>query len=454
MVGTVGAARGWGLVGAGSAFAAGLGAGAVLLFGGLGLLGSALHPGTVLLVAAGVLAGLAALGDLAGLRVRPQVRFQVPESWRRTMPLPRALFLYGVLLGTGASTYVPALAAWALLAVSFALGSTLGAILIGLAFALGRALPIVALAVRGGSEALSERPGGLRVARVLGAVMLTAASAALLASAVQARTLAYRAEDPSAAGFDLAWQRPGVGGFLRRAGVVTRLPGTDPALGGGNVAWRNGNEVTVADVETDTPIFRQQLPGVEKLAVSDAWLAYRSRRHGRVRILARPLASSGVTRAISKARLPGVLSRPALDGTRLVFSVTTRRESRIMLVDLSTGKAERLRRSRSAQLLNPSLLGSRLLYDRIGRCSQKVRVGSIGGGGHGRVLLKLPPPASWDAGHERDYSTQGRRRPCNGRPRHTRRMLWTTALAADRAYVTVLRPSAGGFTPKLLVLSR
>src|SRR5207247_732998 len=132
-------------------------------------------------------------------------------------------FLYGVLLGTGASTYVPALAAWALLALSFALGSVWQAVLIGRAFALGRALPVVALSLTGKAEALSERPGGLRAARVLGATMLAAASAALLATAtVQAKTTAYSAEDPSAAGSNLAWQRPGVGGFLRRGGVVRR----------------------------------------------------------------------------------------------------------------------------------------------------------------------------------------------------------------------------------------
>src|SRR6266487_1583712 len=258
MVGTVGAARRWGgnrgLLAAALAFAAGLAVGALLLFGGLGLLGHALHPGTILLVATAVLAALAALGDLAGLRVRPQLSFQVPEGWRRTMPLSRALFLYGLLLGTGASTYVPALAAWALLALSFALGSVVQALLIGFAFALGRVLPVIVLAPREQTEALSERPGGLRAARVLGAAMLAAASAALLATgAAQAKTIAYRAEDPSAAGSDLAWQRPGVGGFLRRGAVVRRLPGSDPALGGGLVAWRNGSEVTVADVATETP---------------------------------------------------------------------------------------------------------------------------------------------------------------------------------------------------------
>jgi hypothetical protein len=459
MVGTVSAARRFsgnrGLVAAALALAAGLAAGAVLLFGGLGLLGHALRPGTILLFAAAILAALAALGDLAGLSVRPQVPLQVPEGWRRTMPLTRALFLYGMLLGTGASTYVPALAAWALLALSFALGSVVQALLIGLAFALGRALLVIALAVGGQAEALSEWPAGLRAVRVLGAAMLATASVGLLATATaQAKTVAFRSEDPSAAASDLAWQRPGVGGFLRRGGLVRRLPGTDPALGGGFVAWRNGSSVTVADVETETPVRRERIPGVEKLAVSESWLVYRARRHGRVHMFAESLAGTGARRAVSAARLPGALSRPALDGGRLVYSVVTRRSSWITYVDLATGKARRVRRSRKSQLLNPSLLGPRLLYVRISRCSQKLREGRIGGGGHGRVLYSLPPMATWDRGYEGSYSRQGRHRPCRGRPHRTRKILWTTALGQHHAYLTVLVPKAGGFMPKLLALPR
>ena len=92
MVGTVSAARELGgrkaLVAAATAYAAGLGLGAVLVFGALGALGAALDPGRVFLIAAAVLAAAAVVSDLAGLRVRPQVHLQVPEPWRRSMPLP------------------------------------------------------------------------------------------------------------------------------------------------------------------------------------------------------------------------------------------------------------------------------------------------------------------------------------------------------------------------------
>ena len=119
MVGTVRAARHRGR--ARAAFAAGLALGAAAIFVALGALGS-LISGRAVVVAAVALGVAAVASDALGLRVRPQIRFQVPEPWRRTMPLPRALFLYGVLLGTGLTTYVPATAAWALPALSLALG--------------------------------------------------------------------------------------------------------------------------------------------------------------------------------------------------------------------------------------------------------------------------------------------------------------------------------------------
>src|SRR5262245_52614778 len=109
MVGTVRAARHNGrraFAVTAVAFTAGLTLGAVLVYGALGLIGEAVHTRALVVVAVAV-AAAAILTDAAGLRVRPQIRFQVPEPWRRTMPLPRALLLYGLLLGTGLTTYVP-----------------------------------------------------------------------------------------------------------------------------------------------------------------------------------------------------------------------------------------------------------------------------------------------------------------------------------------------------------
>ena len=261
MVGTVSAARHDGrraFALTAVAFALGLTLGASVVFVGLGLLGAWTHT-RALVIAAAVVALAAIACDAAGLGVRPQIRFQVPERWRRTMPLPRALFLYGILLGTGLTTYVPAAAAWALPALSLALGDVTGALAIALGFAAGRALPVLVLAVRGEETVLAERPRGLRVLRLLTAASLLLA---LLAGEVRAATtVASPGGDPSVAATDLVWQRPGVGGFLSRNGVVTRLAGNDPSIGGALVAWRVGPEVTVAARDTFAPVLQEALPG-------------------------------------------------------------------------------------------------------------------------------------------------------------------------------------------------
>src|ERR1051325_1417159 len=105
MVGTVRAARQRGS--AGAAFAAGLALGAAAVFVALGAIGAALG-GHWLVIAAVALGAIAVASDALGLRVGPQIHSRVPEPWRRELPLPRALFLYGLLLGTGLTTYVPA----------------------------------------------------------------------------------------------------------------------------------------------------------------------------------------------------------------------------------------------------------------------------------------------------------------------------------------------------------
>ena len=445
MVGTVGAARQRGR--ARAAFGAGLALGAAGVFGGLALVGSAVG-GRWLVTTGLVLGAVAVASDALGLRVRPQVRFQVPERWRRTMPLPRALFLYGLLLGTGLTTYVPAAAAWALPALSLALGSLPASLAIAAGFAAGRAVPVLVLAGRG-ETVLAERPQGLRLVRLLAAASLLAA---LVAGEVRAaETVATRGGDPSATGTDVAWQRPGVGGFLLRAdGTRTQLPGDDPAVGAALVAWRTGDAVTVADRATLTPVFQETLPGVRKLALSRSWLAYRTATEIRVH----PLGDPAQTRVVARTRQPGTLGRPALGVDLVAFHRATAQASWISAVNVAAGTRLQLRHARDAQLLNPSLLAGQLLYVRASRCSQQLRLGPLRGGKE-RVLYETAPLAGQDAGHEPHHTRQGERPPCPHRPKPTTRMLWTTALSPTAAYVTVLTPRRGGrTTPTLIAVDR
>jgi hypothetical protein len=449
MAGTVGAAQGGrGLATTAVSFTAGLALGATLLFGGLGLLGASVAFPRAVLLAVIV---LAVVVDAAALRVRPQVRFQVPERWRRTMPLPVALFLYGALLGTGVSTFVPAAALWALLPLSVAAGTS--ALAIGLSFAVGRALPVVVLAVRGDETSLAERPRGLRVLRLLAAGSLLLALAAGAASA--ATTIAKPGGDPSVAGTDLVWMQPGVGGFLLRGGQRTQLAGKDPTLGDAFIAWHSGDVVTVAASDTLTPVLQETIPGVEKLAVSTKWLVYRAGyRDGTEQILYRSITDPTKAVTITRRRPGGELGRPVIAGDLVLFHYATAHGSSLIFVNLANGKRRALRRSDDSLLLNPSMLGTSLLYVQASRCSQQLRFAPLFGG-RARVLYEIAPLAGQDLGHEARHTRQGEHLPCPYRPKPTTRMLWTTALSATSAYVTVLLPKRGGrTTPTLLAVAR
>jgi hypothetical protein len=460
MVGTVSAARRLGgrraLATSEATFAVGLAVGGAIVFGALGIVGAALHPGRIAVALTVVVALAAAAIDAAGRRVRPQIRFQVPENWRRRMPLPRALFLYGLLLGTGLTTYVPAASAWALFPLALALGNVSGPLAIGLSLAAGRALPVLILAWHGEETVLAERPQGLRALRALAALSLVLGLAALVAGEARAATIvATPAGDPSATGTELAWQRPGLGGFLSRNGQVAELPGTHPAIGGALVAWYVGSNVTVASRDTLTPTVQLGLPGVQTLAVSDTWLVERIQRFDTgTQILVQPLADTSKTTVVASAKRPGELGRPSLSGDIVLFHRATAKGSWITAYNIATGTRRKVRVSDDAQLLNPSLLGEKLLYVRESRCAQELRIGPIAGGNE-RVLYRLPPLAGQDHGHERGHTSQGEHLPCPHRPRPTAKILWTTALANSSAYVTVLRPVRGGGTvPTLRQIAR
>ncbi|HET9739519.1 MAG TPA: hypothetical protein VFP78_15485 [Solirubrobacteraceae bacterium] len=170
-------------------FSAGALAGGAATFGGLALLGEALGAGgTATLAVAAAVALVAAIGEARGARILPQVRRQVPESWRRRMPLPLAAGLYGALLGLGFTTFILTFAVWALAGVSVALGDPALGLAIGLAFGAGRLLPVVVLAPAAATKAgaafhaaMAERPQILRSLRTVDALALAGCSVALVA---------------------------------------------------------------------------------------------------------------------------------------------------------------------------------------------------------------------------------------------------------------------------------
>jgi hypothetical protein len=169
-------------------FSLGALAGGAVTFGALALLGRALGAGGPAALAVGAaLALAAALAEARGARILPQVRRQVPEAWRRRLPVPLAAGLYGVLLGLGFTTFILTFAVWALAGVSVAIGDPGLGLAIGLAFGAGRLAPVVALAPTAGTErgaachpAMAERPRILRSLRAVDAVALAALAVVLV----------------------------------------------------------------------------------------------------------------------------------------------------------------------------------------------------------------------------------------------------------------------------------
>ena len=462
-------------------FAAGALAGGVATFGGLALLGQTLGAGGGAAVAIAVALLLAAAaGDAAGRRIVPQMRRQVPEAWRRVLPVPLAAGLYGVLLGLGFTTFVLSFAVYALAAACLVLGDVTAGLAVGLAFAVGRTVPVVVLAplqrsARGVdiAAAMAERPGVLRAIRAAGALALSGSALALALGGVPATAaaeslLTANGTDPSAAGAAVAWQVPGTptGVIVRADGSTQALPGADPALGPDNVVWREGETLVVADQATLAERRRIDAPGAEEPAVSGRWLVWRAREPSGDVLRVIDLSANGAPPAdIRRARAPDRIGRPSIDGDRVVYHYAQRADnSAIEEIYLPTRRRTRLRTGRDgAQLLNPSEQGGSLLYIRSSAERQLVLIGPRRArrGASDRTLLRMHAVTRRDAIREPGRQRHGAGYPRGKAPRLPERApegvtvtLWSTALAPAGAFVSRQRRTAAGTSNTILRLPR
>ncbi|HEU4656811.1 MAG TPA: hypothetical protein VFR97_04780 [Capillimicrobium sp.] len=452
-----------------AAFAIGAPIGGAITFAGLSALGSALQGGGAALGVGIAIAIAAAALDGFGVPVTPQLRRQVPESWRRVLPLPLAGLLYGILLGLGFTTFVLAFALPALAAISVAVADVELGLTLGVAFGIGRALPIVALAPLADTDlgaraitTMAERPALLRGARAADALALAGVALVLglaapeSAEAARPHRVAAPATDPSADGRVVAFSVPGGGGGIVARGRLVPAPGAKPAVGAGRLAYLNPDgTATVARRATGQPVAAIPVPGADALAVSARWLAWRTTRPERILVadLADPAAPP---RVVARAGGVASLSRPAIAGNRIAWAVATRRGSAIKARRLGARRARTgtLRRgSRGVLLTAPALDGHRLLWIRTTNGRQALRIGPARRGGGGRALLVQRGPAGRDGGHGHGHTSQGvRPRDRHGPTRPARTLLLSTALSGRFAYVTRM-PRRGG-TPVLVRVRR
>lgn len=260
--------------------------GGAITFGLLALLGEAVGGagGTIAYVVAAALAVAAAVAEARGTPIVPQVRRQLPIAWRRIMPMPLAAAGYGVLLGLGFTTFVLSYGVWALMGISLALGDVQAGLVVGVAFGIGRALPIVVLAPladrRSGEracEAMAMRPGLLRGARAGDAITLLLVSALLIgsaASASAARKEANPGSDPSVSGPALVYEGKDGQVLLRTPSGRVDLHGSEAAVGGRYVAVARGSEIAVLELHGLEKVASLPASGVDALAVGNRWVVH------------------------------------------------------------------------------------------------------------------------------------------------------------------------------------
>jgi hypothetical protein len=424
------------------AFLPGAVAGALLTFGSLALLGDVLHGAggrTSYLVAAAI-ALLAAVLEVRGTRIVPQIRRQLPEHWRRVMPMPVAAALYGVLLGIGFTTFVLSFGVWALAGVSLAVGDPALGLVLGICFGVGRALPILALAPLAGrpagiraTELMCEHPGVYLGLRRGDAAALAVAALALIVvpgSAGASGGSVSHATDPSATADALLFQRLGGPAVISRGGPEIPLPGSHPAIGGRYVATVQNDSVLLFDRATLKPVAQIPAGGANAVAVSDLWLAYRASAGSGdaiyIRYIANPAAPAPPLQVASQGGA-GQLSRPAMDGGLLLYAIATPRGSRVVQRRMGTRKHHTLVRSGRLLLFDPSVKGRSFAYVRTDARHSRLMVRKRRAHGAGRVLLSL------------------------GR---SKGVLWSNALTGSRTYVTILQPSAKDPDASIVGVSR
>ncbi len=416
-------------------------AGGVITFGLLALAGEFVHGagGSVAYSVAAAIALAAAIAELRGTPILPQLRRQLPEHWRRLMPMPVAAGLYGVLLGLGFTTFVLTFGVFALAAIAFALGEPATGVVVGLAFGIGRALPIALIAPIADrslgirvTTLMAERPAIYRGFRVGDAIALAGCAAALLVAvpAGAAETEVRPAADPGVREDGFVFQRPDGTGVLERGGKETVLPGEDPALGGGRIALIRGGEIVVFSALDVSEIGRFPALGADAVTISKNWVVWRAHSNGRDYLRARKLKNPdnpGAQRSLGRSSRLAQLGRPSLDRNRVVYARASSAENSIVKRVLGAkGRKARettLIRSGVEGLSNPSLYGKRMLYVHHTARADRLKLAALGRGATGRTLLS-----------------------------HRRGTLWSTSLTDKRAYVTVI--SGAGPRQRIVSVAR
>ena len=405
-----------------------------------------------------------------GVRIAPQIRRQVPEHWRRVLPLPVAAASYGVLLGLGFTTFVLTFAVPALAGVSLAVGDPVArpaarprvrrsaarcrsSLLAPFA---DRPLGLRAL------ELMAERPGilrGFRAADALALARRRARARRREAPGRDAGAVYPRATDPSAAGAELAWQVPGA------PPARCAAPRRDAAPDGRQARDRRRHDSPRSpDGEIRVDRARHRRAGARALPAARRRPARGLRPLARLPPHRRARRHRGrAARRRRRARRRRWRRRPTSSAARrstATGSSSTSPAARRAGSTRSTSRPARGARCAATPRIaftNPSLLGGELLYVETTPYSQRLELGAAPTAAAAATCCgSLPRSAPTRATRPSTARTVVRApAPPRARgPGGTTTTLWTTALAADAAYVTRLRTRDGRTRADLLRVAR
>jgi cytochrome c biogenesis protein CcdA len=390
-----------------------------LALGFLGTLLGARHA----VYAAAALALVAAAREAGLLRFPlPQARRQVPERWRFELPLPVWATGYGAGLGAGFFTYQPVSTFWVACAGALALARPLPAAACFALYGAGRAAMVVWPRRRADDPtAAVERLARRRPALLRANAVVLVVCGILLAAAPTAggaTLVAQNAYDPSFNAGTLA--------FATQSGDVVVRPGgggpdqvfpgaSQPSVDGEYLAFRDDAGIAVVRWATGEVVARVDNPNASYPALDWPLLAFVRRDPSNRRLVLRNLEGGGY-RVHASVKLRTVLGRPSLRSGRLAWSVASRKQSRIMLKMLASGKKRIVARSRIGLLQAPAVWSARIAWVDLRSGASHLRLGWVRAGRGGRTVETMKTRA---------------------------RAYWTTSLAGGTLYSTRWTLSSG-----------
>lgn len=299
-------------------------------------------PSRWILMAAGVVAGLAAVREAGFLRFGvPGLRHQVPEHWRRERPLSVWSSGYGVILGAGFGTFLPTATFWAACVGAIALGDPLvGAVCLA-AFGLGRGLMVVGA----GSDPIRRLGDTHRLVRPVNITALAMCAALILptaafGAAAPTPPLPSGLSEPSVSNGVIAYteQDNGVAHvvvLVKNAPPITFADSRTPSINGSRLAYVDAAGIRIVEWRTGVEVFRQA-GTVDKPSLSGTRIAYVKRTGARKRLVVRDLVTRR-SRLIAAVGAGVDLGRPSLVGLRIAWHEAAGQTNRVFLQSLATG---------------------------------------------------------------------------------------------------------------------